>query len=58
MEGKVFLTNKEGIRLCAILSNPTEDTNKPVIILCHGHRASKESPTYLKLQEMLKAFQH
>lgn len=53
MEGKIFFKNSKGIKLCAILNNPTRDVNRPVIVLCHGFSTSKNSATYVALAERL-----
>lgn len=48
---KVNFNNSKGNKLCGILTNPTEDKNKPIIILCHGFSSSKDSSTYTSLAE-------
>jgi dipeptidyl aminopeptidase/acylaminoacyl peptidase len=53
MEEKIFFKDSKGNRLCGILSDPTGDNGRPIIILCHGFRTSKNRRTYLRLQEML-----
>ncbi len=55
MEEKVYFKNPDGLKLCGILSNPKEDSNIPMIILCHGFSSSKNASTYLLLQEKLNA---
>lgn len=53
MKQKIFFENSKGIKLCGVLSNPTDDTTKPMIILCHGFSAGKEGRTYVRLEEIL-----
>lgn len=48
---KVYFNNSKGDKLCGVLTNPTEDKNKPIIILCHGFSTSKDSSTYTALAE-------
>jgi dipeptidyl aminopeptidase/acylaminoacyl peptidase len=55
MKEKLYFENSKGNRLCGILSNPTEDRSKPVIILCHGFSTSKDGRTYVRLEEILNA---
>ncbi|MGD2245201.1 MAG: alpha/beta fold hydrolase [Candidatus Aminicenantes bacterium] len=53
MKDKIFFENSQGTRLCGILSNPTNDQKKPIIILCHGFSTSKDGRTFVRLEEML-----
>ncbi|MFH1181146.1 MAG: alpha/beta hydrolase [bacterium] len=41
MEEKVYFKNGEGLKLCGILTKPSEETQK-CIILCHGITVNKE----------------
>lgn len=41
--------------LCGILSDPTSQKEKPIIILCHGFSTSKEGRTYVRLEEILNS---
>ncbi len=50
---KIYFKNSKGDRLCGILSNPTGDKGKLIIIFCHGFNSSKESNTYITLEERL-----
>ena len=52
-EEKIFFENSKGIKLCGVLSNPTEDKQRPIIILCHGFCTSKKSTTCIRLEEIL-----
>ncbi len=52
-EEKLYFENSNGIKLCGVLSNPTEDKQRPIIILCHGFCTSKESTTCIRLEEIL-----
>ena len=51
MEEKIYYTNSRGNKLCGLLSNPTSQHDRPIIILSHGFDSSKESGTIKKLQE-------
>ena len=53
MKEKIFFENSSGIKLYGIVSNPTDDTTKPIIILCHGFSTSKDGRTYVRLEEIL-----
>lgn len=53
MQEKISFENSKGDRLVGVLSNPTNDKDKPIMIMCHGFSASKESSTYLKLEVAL-----
>lgn len=53
MKDKIFFENSQGTRLCGILSNPTNDQRKPIVILCHGFSTSKDGRTYVRLEEIL-----
>lgn len=53
MKEKIFFKNSKGDKLCGILSNPTSDKNKAIIVLCHGFTTSKASKTYVKLEQLL-----
>ncbi len=53
MKDKIFFENSQGTRLCGILSNPTNDKRKPIVIMCHGFSTSKDSRTYVRLEEIL-----
>ncbi len=50
---KVYFKNSKEDRLCGILSNPTGDKERQVIIFCHGFNSSKESKTNIALQKKL-----
>lgn len=53
MEEKVYFTNSKGDKLCGILSNPTGDKTRPIIISSHGFGSNKNSSTYTNLQSRL-----
>jgi len=53
MKEKIYFKNSKGLNLWGILSNPTSSKEKPPIILCHWFSASKNSYTYVRLQEIL-----
>lgn len=56
MEEKVYFENSKGLKLCGLLSNSTSSKEKPIIILCHGFSTSKDSHTYVRLQEILNKY--
>ncbi len=53
MKSKTYFENSEGIKLCGILSGPTDDKENPIIIMCHGFSTSKDGRTYVRLEEIL-----
>jgi len=53
MKDKLFFENSKGNRLCGILSNPTNNKEKPIMVLCHGFATSKDGNTYIRLEEIL-----
>ncbi len=53
MKEKIFFNNSSGIKLCGILSNPTSDKEKPILVLCHGFSTSKDGTTYIRLEKIL-----
>jgi dipeptidyl aminopeptidase/acylaminoacyl peptidase len=53
MKNKIFFENSQGTRLCGVLSNPTNDQRKLIVILCHGFSTSKDGRTYVRLEEIL-----
>ena len=53
MKDKIYFENSAGIKLCGILSNPTENKEKPIIIMCHGFSTSKDGRTFVRLEENL-----
>lgn len=53
MKEKLYFKNSKGIRLCAVLSNPTNNEEKPIIVLCHGFSTSKDGRTYTRLEDIL-----
>jgi len=50
---KTYFKNNKGNKLCGIVSNPSRNKNKPIIILCHGFSTSKEAFTYMSLEKIL-----
>ena len=53
MKQKILFKNSKGTNLCGVLSDPTEDTTKPMIILCHGFSTGKDGRTNVRLEEIL-----
>ena len=58
MKQKIYFPSSKGHELCGILSDPSRDKNRPLIVLCHGFTTSKDGRTYTRLEEILnrKAF--
>lgn len=54
MEKKLFFQNSQGQKLAAILTDPSGDKEKPIIVLCHGFASSKESNTCKSIAEKLR----
>lgn len=46
MKEKVWFKNSKGDKLCAILSNPTNDKDELVVIIAHGFSSSKNTDSY------------
>ena len=54
-EEKLAFLDSEGNTLIGVLNTPTENASEtPIMILYHGHLTSKESRTYVQLQEGLE----
>ena len=53
MKEKIYFKNSKGDRICGILSNPTANKVKPVIILCHGFSSNKDSDTNIRLEKIM-----
>jgi len=53
MEQKVYFKNLIGNRLVGILSNPTGDKTKPIVVFVHGHSSSKETRNFSLINELL-----
>jgi len=53
MKQKIYFKNSKGDKICGILSNPTDDISKLIVILCHGFTTSKDNSTNRKLEEIL-----
>jgi len=53
MEEKLYFYNSKNNKLCGILSNPTGDKRKLIIILAHGFNSGKNSSTNLALVKRL-----
>lgn len=54
MEKKLYFNNSRGDKLCGILTDPSGDKSKPVIILCHGFASSKDSNTCTSIAKKLR----
>jgi uncharacterized protein len=53
MYEKLFFENSKKDKLIGILSNPSNDKNKPIIILCHGFVSSKDGNTFINFEKKL-----
>jgi len=53
METKLFIKDSKGNKVSAILSNPSGDKTKPIIILCHGFSSQKNSGSNLAISKNL-----
>jgi pimeloyl-ACP methyl ester carboxylesterase len=53
MQEKIYFNNSKGDKICGVLSNPTDDTSRPIIILCHGFSTSKNNHTNTQLERIL-----
>ena len=54
MEQKIYFQNSKGDKLCGVLSNPSRDKSKPIIILVHGFHSSKNTKSFKLLRELLE----
>ena len=53
MKRKIYFPSSKGHRLCGILSDPSGNKRRPLIVLCHGFTTSKDGRTYTRLEEVL-----
>ena len=53
MEEKVFFQNSNRLKLCGVLSNPTNDLKNPIIILVHGFATGKDRKSTVSLSNEL-----
>ncbi|UCE41496.1 MAG: alpha/beta fold hydrolase [Candidatus Aminicenantes bacterium] len=53
MERKIYFLSSKGHKLCGILSDPSGDKRRPLIVMCHGFTTSKDGRTYVRLEEIL-----
>lgn len=51
MEQKVNFQNSKGNTLVGVLSNPTDDITKPIILMVHGHSSSKYTKNFVTLTD-------
>ena len=54
MGQKLFFKNSKGDKLCGVLSNPSGDKSKPIIILVHGFHSSKNTKSFFQIRELLE----
>jgi pimeloyl-ACP methyl ester carboxylesterase len=53
MNRKIYFQNSEGHKLCGILSDPSGDMNRSMIVLSHGLSTSKDGRTCVRLEAIL-----
>lgn len=53
MQEKIHFKSAKDINICGILSNPKENIENPIVILCHGFATDKESYTNSTLEMVL-----
>ena len=53
MRTKIRFRSSQGHHLMGILSDPTAEQDNALVVLCHGRSSSKESRTYLRLEQGL-----
>ena len=51
MKEKLFFIDTKGRKLCGVLSNPTPNLTKSIIILAHGFASKKDRRSYLDLEK-------
>lgn len=51
---KLFFKNSRGNKLCGLLTNPSGDNSRPVVVMCHGFNSGKDSSTNVGLTEYLE----
>src|SRR3989338_6002658 len=51
MQKNTYFKNSKGDTLAAILSNPSGDTTKPIVIIVHGFASHKNRRSFIKLAE-------
>lgn len=53
MEEKLYFLNSLNAKLCGVLTDPTGDLSRPIIVLSHGFNSSKDSNTCISLAKKL-----
>lgn len=53
MKEKLNFKDSAGRSVVGILSNPTDDLEKPIIVLCHGFSSNKDRFSYIELEKAL-----
>lgn len=53
MQEKVFYKNSTGQKMCGVISNNTDSTEKPIVIVSHGFTSSKDTKSWGDLVEKL-----
>lgn len=56
MEEKIFFANSKGNKLSAILTNPSNSKDKPIIIVAHGFSSTKEGTSADLAKRLQKHF--
>ncbi|MFH1630856.1 MAG: alpha/beta fold hydrolase [Candidatus Aenigmatarchaeota archaeon] len=55
MREKIYFRNSKGDKLCGIVSNPSGDKNKLMVVFGHGFASTKDSDTYIGLERVLNS---
>ena len=53
---KYYFENSNGNKLCGVISNPSDNFKKPIVIMAHGFSTSKDSDTYVSLAKNLDSY--
>jgi pimeloyl-ACP methyl ester carboxylesterase len=53
MKHKITFTTSKRHKLCGIVSDPSGDKCRPLIVMCHGFTTSKDGRTCVRLEDIL-----
>ena len=53
MQEKIYYQNSNGEKMCGVISNNTDSTDKPIVIISHGFTSSKDTKSWGNLVELL-----
>jgi hypothetical protein len=51
MQQKIFFKNSNGVKLCGVLSDPKDNKNNLIVIICHGFSNNKDGDFYVMLSD-------